>query len=206
MYPLTEWSAEEIAGRIKSLRDKGFEIEAVFASTQLIEQLLKRMLAFLMVRNRVGFLNENGLSRLVEIPDCKSRDNSIRMLEGIARISDAWRLFTRELKGINSLPYVMDSIGGNGSWQSLTSKKKYIKKIGGEKMEFKYGLFTLRNKLTHGLHCEAKKDIELHLVCADDLILKLLDKNNGLYKVLNWDPLTRLPAFRKGKIKRSEKG
>ena len=55
MYPLVHWKKNELTGRIDRLIKAGFDIEAVVATSQTIEQIIKRSVVHIMNKNQIGF-------------------------------------------------------------------------------------------------------------------------------------------------------
>lgn len=193
MYPLVAWSRDEVIERLEKLIDNELYYEAVIASTQTIEQILKRGVEYMMINSRRILVKRDKKTTLVTCEDKNQIKKSLKSLQGLGSLKEAWKILARKL-GFTLLPDIFNELMPYG-WQYLSQDKNKIENPS-ENIRLMRGLFPARNYIVHGTIAYRKRDIITLSNKGLVLVEKLLDKDNGLKSYIGWDPQKRMPSFK----------
>ena len=206
MYPLYSWSYDEICARFDKLLANHLHIEAIVASSQTLEQILKRVLKQWMTVEKIGYQKKNCAGqKIVSIAKKEERDEILRTLQGIDDIRLAWNATVANGNGAFRLDEILNQVVGPNSWSILTSKSPVVvpAKGRGKAQQCSFGLFPLRHQLVHGTHSPPKSDIEVFGIWSVIAVKKLLDPDSGLGGLLGWNPQSRISPFRLAKSRKA---
>lgn len=214
MYPLTEWTNAQVNERLCSLIDYGFFEEAVVASCQTIERVLKRYIVREINLQQRAVLP--GSKKLVRIEDyvtvynktilagasgkvvtlIQARDIAIRRLVEPADLQRSWNLLSKT-SGVPHLQNAFDSVIGLNSWF-------IFKTDGGAKLGFDldgswlhYGLRNCRHKVIHGKHAPRALELEILAKWGIQAVKSLIDPLSGLPALIGWNCQSRIPSLRR---------
>lgn len=192
MYPFLGWPHSELVDRLGRLIDDGYEIEAVVASAQTIEQGLKRIIVREMNTSRRGVKRANGTLSIVRLNSTDDRNRAVRCLASLHGIDVAWSLLFAG-RDYADLSKTVDSAAGTGSWPLLSTKDPVIQpRLSGVTC---IGLFELRHRLVHGWHLPPKHLIGKLAPAGRDLVNELFG-SHGIAPKVGYDPFTKMPRFR----------
>ncbi len=201
IYPLYTWSYKKLCQRLDLLLAHEFFNEAVVASTQTLEQAIKRVIKQRMTICRQGFKWAKSSSkknlRIVPINSTSERDASVHMLHSLALIEEAWRKLVASRSRKLRLGNVVNSVAGPRTWTIISNKGKVKVPIDKDIVECRYGLFELRHLLVHGTHSPPFKNIKTLAHWGVETTKTLLDPSKGFAREIGWDPLKRISPFRK---------
>lgn len=194
MYPFLAWSYESLVERLSQLLDSGFDIEAIVASVQTLEQGFKRPLVRQMNTGALGFSNRRALDRLVPLTTISDRNRSVRALQGLQSIDQAWCTLIAADRSDLRLPALVDRVVGVGAWTLLVENAPVPQPmINGHLAP---GLFGLRHQLVHGWHLPSKDAIGRLAPMGPKMVAAILHPRSGIGTAIGYDPFHRMPRFR----------
>jgi len=214
MYPLVEWGHQGISERIHCLNSNGLFHESVIASSQVFEQVLKRIL-----RNELA---EGGL----KIDKTKSEDGSNQFfLIPSASLAETDHSLQRHCQSVNTLqkkPWnlVMDApktrpilselivaITSQNEWECLIGRKKIEQSRWPDSVRdcaddlpidsIRCGLIAMRHQIVHQPNAPDPKTIKPLAFFGESFLTKVLCPSTGIASHGIRDPLMKCSRFRK---------
>jgi len=194
MYPFLAWQHQQLVDRLRRLLHEGFDIEAVVASVQTLEQGFKRPIVRQMNIRRLGFPDRRNLASPVSLRSTHERNRSVKHLGSLESIKTAWRALVSAEDESLALPALVDTVAGPGTWRTLSAKP--IEGAITQAAEEQVGLFHLRHQLVHGWHLPPKGAIERLASTGVEMVALLLHPQTGIGQHIGYDPFCRMPRFR----------
>lgn len=196
MYPLVAWTRDDVLARLDALLASGFDQEAIIASHQVVEQLIRRCLKW--GANRSNSIFDLRSKRLRTFSSTQERDASLRTYSDAAKWSQAWRgLLTHQFE-YPTLESCLNNAMGPNAW-SIFKTKGAVRLPGPPPHRVKTGFAQARHLITHATHGLDQDDLHLLAPWGRDLVAGLLDTRSGLSSTLGWDPMTRIPVPKRGR-------
>ena len=195
MYPLISWNYSKLCRRLDKLIKYELYNESVIASSQTIEQILRRILKQYMTKLRKAY--DFNSKTYLNSTSASERDYYLKCYSNITQIKRAWNKILRDQYNILGLPIVIQNILGDNTWSILTKNTHvYIQdEIKSDTIECKYGLLPLRHLLVHGTVSPPKHEIEVLGQWGIKSVKKLLHPDNGVCFYVNWNPQSRIKRF-----------
>lgn len=201
MYPLHTWQFAGLESRLNKLLAQDLDFESIVASTQVIEQLIKRIMRDHMARSGRHLRKvENGSQlRLVQALSVKDIETSLMQhAQSIQKIRTFWGRIMPP--GSTPLPAVFDSICGHGTWLALTATLPFapVAGLGLELIEqtLNAGLFATRHKIVHGLRAPPQGTVRALAPFGVKVALHLAHPEQGLTTLEIRDPFLKSFPFR----------
>jgi hypothetical protein len=195
VYPFRAWPYEKLCSRIDQLIEAGFSNEAIVGAVQSLERGVKRILVYYMNTRYTGFASRRQLDVLSPLSSKEERDQSVRWLQGLDSLRDAWSALVAR-NGAPRLPAAADAILGNGGWLLLSSAAPFRWKLTPEGQLTPVGLFELRHKLVHGWYLPAGALLRELAPMGAYAVRELLRPGAGLGSLAGFDPFRPIPRFR----------
>jgi hypothetical protein len=196
VYPLTQWSYEELCARLDLLQTSKLHAEAVVIGNQLLEQIIKRYLAREM--NLKGQHWDKKNKKWVELLTKQSRDAAVRELTEPENWKTEWRKLLHEQKSHLPIDQAFNQAVGSNAWATLTNRSKMQMPPGLDTAESSllYGFRQCRHILVHGMTSPRAHELEFFSRWGTTAIKKILHPETGWPDMLGWSAQQRLPNFR----------
>jgi hypothetical protein len=208
MYPLCSWKSVGIKERLKKLIDNEFYYEAVVVSSQLIEQIFKRIISSklivlrkkIIIRNQ-NFYLENATSKTEIQTSIKNHCQSLKSIERI------WKKFEHD-KQLPDLIAFFDQYCGQSTWSNIISNNfkmndqihiDILNHFSDYKIDptltIKNGLANTRHLIVHDINALPLKEVKFMSYFGFIVIQKI--SNEEIYSKHNIrSPFIRNPSWR----------
>lgn len=196
MYPLVNWSYDQLYERLHLLQTHHLYPELVVVSAQIIEQVIKRHIMREMNLQRPHWDIKTQQWQPLTSP--KQRDQALRYLAGVETWKKAWRQLLHEQKRFPPLDQAFSQVVGLSAW-SIFKNKDHLPRLPGQTQTDKpprYGLLACRHCIVHGTHSPRSHDLELLGVWGVQAITRILCPDHGWPQRLGWNAQDKMPAFR----------
>lgn len=200
MYPLTRWTYEQLSVRLDHLAAHQLYPELVVVSCQVIEQVIRRYLAReINLQRQIWVTGKSGGWRPLTTP--AERDRALRSLQGPEAWKPVWRKQLHEQRGLPPLDQAFNLAVGPNAWHILMHNANLPllpchQCQSAKETHLRFGLRHCRHKLVHGMQSPPQHELELLAPWGAEAVKRLLHKESGWPKILDWNAQTRLPAFR----------
>lgn len=201
MLPLTTWTYEELCGRLDILEKHELYAELVIVCNQLIEQIVKRYLAYYIQDQRKYWNNKE--KKWIVLYKTSDRDEIIRSATEPVKWQVLWNKTISDIAGLPTISKAFDDVAGPNSWSILITKEKFQTSLERNKdsntSSIKYGFRQCRHILVHGMQSPPKAELDFHAKWGIKVIKQILQPDTGWPSLLGWNPQHRLPPFRSRK-------
>lgn len=205
MYPLSTWRYQGTRSRFESLLDAGLHYEALVASAQVTEQVIKRCLRSTLSQRQASVDRDKTKKlRLVPASSLEEVDASLRRYaQGPSGMAKVWQLAIAT-KGHPSLEALLHEVCGPRTWHFLVTPKP-IDAVDLEELyprgarrrgtsgQVRMGLFPARHTIVHGWNGLSVQTVVPLAVFGCGVALRLLDTASWAGSGIR-DPLK--PCFR----------
>ena len=196
MYPLRSWQYVGLEARLNRLLAAELDFEAIVAATQVIEQIVKRILHDQMVRSRTCLNDTKGKRRLTVAHTPADVAATLRQCaQGIPNMKVAWANLMPAPHP--TLPDLFDKIHGNGTWTVIVASDSFVPATGLGFLEYPTrGLAATRNEIVHGTRSPPAANVKTLAPFGVSVALRLVHPKDGVTSLGIRDPLTKAFAFR----------
>ena len=214
MYPLVEWGHQGIAERIHCLNTNGLFHESVIASSQVFEQVLKRIL-----RNELAagglkiqkMKGEDGSNKFFLIPSesLAETDHSLQAnCQSVNAIhKKPWNLVMDAPRTRPSLSELIVAITSQNEWECLIGRKNIEQSRWPDSIRrgaadlpidsIRCGLIAMRHQIVHEPNSPDPKTIKPLAFFGESFLAKVLCPSTGIASHGIRDPLKKCSRFRK---------
>lgn len=201
MLPMTIWTYEELCERLDVLDKYNLNAELIIVCNQLIEQVVKRYLAYYIQKQRKYWDGKE--NKWIELYKVSERDEIIRKATEPDKWKELWNKTLSEEVGLPIISKAFDDVVGSNSWSILVTKNKFsiLPEIVQDSNNpfIKYGFRQCRHLLVHGMQSPPKAVLDFHAKWGIKVIKQILQPDTGWPSLLGWNPQQRLPPFRSRK-------
>jgi hypothetical protein len=196
MYPLVNWTYDQLCERLTLLKTHHLYPELVVVSAQLIEQVIKRHIMREMNLQRRHW--DLYTKQWIPLTSPNERDEALRSLGGVQRWKTAWNKLLKEQKGLPQLDEAFHQVVGRSAWE-IFSKQTQVPRLPGQTQSDnppRYGLLACRHRIVHGAHSPQSNEIECLGVWGAEAITRILCPDQGWQQCLRWNAQEKMPPLR----------
>jgi hypothetical protein len=186
MYPLCKWKNIGVVKRLRTLIDNEFYYEAVVVSTQILEQLIKRII----ISKLIEIKKKIGETNLITAYSKNDVEHSVmRHCQSIQEMKKIWSLMEKENYFTIKLDEIFNKYCNPTAWMNIVSQKfqmnEYVQADISKEFEFpninnkvgKFGLIKTRNDIVHGINAHMLEDTRVLSYFGYVVVKKLIMSN-----------------------------